>query len=233
MDLEYLEEQLPEAEEPERNFATIGAVYADGVTLIFDGEETATQKHYRCNTSVFFEPGDRVRIFRDSGTYVVEYVVGPPAQTKMVGIPDGGAANEVLSKVDAADFNVTWAKTHYIPTGGSSGQVLTKNSGNNYDASWSTPSGGVPSGGSNGQFLKKVNNSPAWADANEVPTDGSANQVLTKNSSGYGWAAIGTASGVSNSGGAGSITFRIGNSNHIDVYVGGSWRTIALLSDIN
>ena len=60
------------------NFATVGAVYADGVTLIFDGESQPTEKHYKCNTSVEFAAGDRVKILSDSGTYVVEYVVGAP-----------------------------------------------------------------------------------------------------------------------------------------------------------
>lgn len=61
-------------------FATIGAVYEDGVTLIFDGQTAAGQKHYKCNTSAAFTTGDRVKILADSGTYVVEYVVGAPKQ---------------------------------------------------------------------------------------------------------------------------------------------------------
>lgn len=60
------------------NFATVGAIYADGLTLIFDGESAPTEKHYKCNTSVGFAAGDRVKILADSGTYVVEYVVGAP-----------------------------------------------------------------------------------------------------------------------------------------------------------
>lgn len=61
-----------------RSFATVGAVYDDGITLIFDGDEDATEKHYLCNTSVTFRAGDRVKIFEASGTYIVEYVVGHP-----------------------------------------------------------------------------------------------------------------------------------------------------------
>ena len=64
---------------PSFHFATVGGVYTDGVTLIFDGQSQATQKRYKCNTSVTFHVGDRVKIFRDSGTCVVEYVVGVPA----------------------------------------------------------------------------------------------------------------------------------------------------------
>lgn len=63
------------------NFATVGDVYDDGLSLIFDGQENATEKHYKCNTSVDFKAGDRVKIMQDSGTYVVEYVVGTPKKT--------------------------------------------------------------------------------------------------------------------------------------------------------
>ena len=62
------------------HFATVGVVYADGLSLIFDGQEAASQKHYKCNTAITFSPGDRVKIFSASGTYVVEYPVGNPKQ---------------------------------------------------------------------------------------------------------------------------------------------------------
>lgn len=64
---------MPEA--PVFNFATVGAVYSDGLTLIFDGQTTPTTKRYKRNAGVTFRAGDRVKILRDSGTYVVEYVV--------------------------------------------------------------------------------------------------------------------------------------------------------------
>jgi hypothetical protein len=57
-------------------FATIGAVYPDGVTLIFDGETAETTKRYRVNTTNSYAPGDRVKLLKISGTYVVEYIVG-------------------------------------------------------------------------------------------------------------------------------------------------------------
>ena len=58
--------------------ATVGAKYTDGLSLIFDGQSAASKKRYKCNTSVTFQAGDRVKICRISGTYVVEYVVGNP-----------------------------------------------------------------------------------------------------------------------------------------------------------
>jgi len=73
------------AEQPKspavQNFATVGAVYDDGLSLIFDGTSESTAKHYRCNASIKFAAGDRVRILADSGTYIVEYVVGVPLTT--------------------------------------------------------------------------------------------------------------------------------------------------------
>ena len=64
----------------EQSFATIGTVYADGVTLIFDGEAEST-KRYKVNTSIVFTAGNRVKVAADSGTYVVEYIVGSPITT--------------------------------------------------------------------------------------------------------------------------------------------------------
>lgn len=91
-----------------RNFATIGAVYADGVSLIFDGEDAPTEKHYLCNTNVYFSPGDRVRVLEDSGTYIVEYVVGSPKQQDTVGMPRGGDTGSALIKNSKTDFDAKW-----------------------------------------------------------------------------------------------------------------------------
>ena len=63
------------------SFAKIAAIYDDGVTLIFDGMEEATQKRYQTNSFVVFKVGDRVRVIKDSGTYVVEYPVGAPRKS--------------------------------------------------------------------------------------------------------------------------------------------------------
>lgn len=68
---------MPE-EPPEQSFATVAAVYADGISLKFDGSAVPSAKHYKCNAAIKFEAGQRVRIIKDSGTYVVEYPVGAP-----------------------------------------------------------------------------------------------------------------------------------------------------------
>lgn len=123
-------------EEVERHFATIGAVYEDGVSLIFDGEDAPTEKHYLCNTSAFFSAGDRVKILPDSGTYVVEYVVGSPKQSEVVGIPSGGSTGQILQKTSATNYEAGWVTGYLIPTGGGAGQVLTKDTSTAGDVSW-------------------------------------------------------------------------------------------------
>lgn len=75
---EYEEGKSGQEEPQEAGFATVDAIYSDGVTLIFDGQETATEKRYKCNMSAKITAGDRVRIAKDCGTYVVEYAVGAP-----------------------------------------------------------------------------------------------------------------------------------------------------------
>jgi hypothetical protein len=75
----YQEEQaLKPAEPSSANFATIGTVYADGVTLIFDGQTAESTKHYKVNQAIAFTAGDRVKVAKISNTYIVEYPVGSP-----------------------------------------------------------------------------------------------------------------------------------------------------------
>lgn len=147
-----------EQESPEFAFATVASVTASGITLQFDGEDEASSKPYRCNAAQRFLAGDRVKIHKDSGSYVVEYVVGAPSER------------------------------YPVPTGGSTGQVLTKSSGNNYDMKWAEAPNGLPSGGSAGQYLQKTSSGSTWASPSEVPSGGSTGQVLTKTASSFGWA---------------------------------------------
>ncbi len=91
---------LEPAEPQEASFATVGAVHADGVTLIFDGQEEATAKHYKVNAFVVFKAGDRVRIIKDSGTYVVEYPVGNPKTAFAADSADNAA--KLNSKAESA-----------------------------------------------------------------------------------------------------------------------------------
>lgn len=71
----------------QHTIATVGGVYSDGLSLIFPGETTPSGKHYKCNTSVTFRAGDRVKVFYDSGTYIVEYVIGATGAASGSGTP--------------------------------------------------------------------------------------------------------------------------------------------------
>ena len=65
-------------EPPDAQFATVGSVSAQGITLIFDGQTQATEKHYKCSLAATFQAGQRVKILKASGTYIVEYPIGTP-----------------------------------------------------------------------------------------------------------------------------------------------------------
>ena len=93
---EILTAAAPEeqAEQEEILIATVGAVTETGVTLIFAGEESASEKTYQGNVSAALKAGDRVKITKDSGTYLIDYAVGVPGSA--VGediheLPAGGA----------------------------------------------------------------------------------------------------------------------------------------------
>ena len=166
---EEIEEKNVELEAEEVNtFAKVGEVFEDGVTLIFDAqqEEGASEKHYRCNAGIKIASGDRVKLLKDSGTYVVEYVVGAPNSD--LEIPSGGSSGQVLMKTGSANTAYGWRTFTVegrLPTGGTAGQYLVKNSSTNYDAKWQTLSvdGTIPTGGTAGQYL--VKNSAANYDA--------------------------------------------------------------------
>ena len=49
------------------------AVSGGKATLKFDGETTATQKRYKYNAALSLKAGDRVKVNKISGTYVIEY----------------------------------------------------------------------------------------------------------------------------------------------------------------
>ncbi|MEG2088015.1 MAG: hypothetical protein RR022_07410 [Angelakisella sp.] len=67
---------LQTAEPQTAQLATVGAVYADGITLLFDGETAASTKHYKKNAAITFQAGQRVKVCKICGSYVVEYPIG-------------------------------------------------------------------------------------------------------------------------------------------------------------
>lgn len=53
-----------------------------------------------------------------------------------IGIPDGGTAEQILTKANDENYAVYWADNHPIPAAGITGQVLTKTTDADYDATW-------------------------------------------------------------------------------------------------
>ena len=91
------------------------------------------------------------------------------------GVPAGGSGNQVLSKINATDYNAEWKTIGLIPTGGTSGQVLTKTGSSNYQMTWSTPSG-LPSSPI-GALVADETGTAVWLGPNDPMTD--AGKVLT------------------------------------------------------
>lgn len=182
------EETTPEETEQVQDYqlATIGEVHEDGVTLIFDGEEEASEKHYKVNVGATLEAGQRVVVQAIAGSYVVMFAVGEPGGAAGT-LPTGGSVGQVLTKSGSDDYAVTWATpARQIPSGGSDGQMLVKNGTTDYSLKWADAAKNhIPSGGSDGQFLTKSGASDyslKWS-ANPIPTGGSDGQVLTKSGS--------------------------------------------------
>ena len=169
-------------EEPDYTVAEVAGVYSDGLTLIFPGSEEASEKHYKCNADVVYQVGDRVKITKDGDTYIVEYIIGNPAEepADTHGIPSGGVANTFLGKNSSTSYDVSWKAIHELPSGGTTDQVLAKNSDTAYDTKWVTPTHDVAPGGTTNQFLAKnsaTDYDTKWVSA-PIPTGGSAGQVL-------------------------------------------------------
>ena len=86
--------ETPQAGENEERvvvrLATVAEVLNDGLRLQFDGSDAATTKIYKCNASCMFTVGDRVKVTKHSGTYLVDYVIGAP----------GGGGGGSVSKLE-------------------------------------------------------------------------------------------------------------------------------------
>ena len=94
-------QDIETSKENEAELATIVEIGKNGLVLQFDGEEETREKNYRCNSGVKFAVGDRVKIHKTSGTYIVEYAVGNPNSRVPVGLPSGGSAGQVLTKTSS------------------------------------------------------------------------------------------------------------------------------------
>ena len=186
-DLNGIITQDQDGEPEEVVLATITEIGTDGVKIQVDGNEEAGDKEYKVNSVQMFAVGDRVKIHKNSGTYLVEYVVGAPMSRYP--IPSGGTVGQYLKKSGENDYEVAWESlpaTHGVPSGGSANQVLTKNSGIDYDVKWADPpvNHDLPEGGAKDKVLVKktaADYDVKWDDApNGLPSGGSVGQVLEK-----------------------------------------------------
>ena len=155
--------------------ATIVSVGTSGLLLQFDGEDETRDKEYRCNAGVQFKEGDRVKIHKMSGTYVVDYPIGDPNSAVPWGLPSGGSAGQILKRTSQG---AEWEyEKQELPSGGSAGQILKRTS---QGAEWANEKQELPSGGSAGQILKRTSQGAEWAnEKQELPSGGSTGQVLT------------------------------------------------------
>ena len=73
------EESIKEPTISQYTLARVGDVYKDGLSLIFPGSTSPSQKHYKCNADINFSVGDTVYVIKDSGTYIVICKIGVPS----------------------------------------------------------------------------------------------------------------------------------------------------------
>ena len=137
--------------------ATIVSVGTSGLLLQFDGEDETRDKEYRCNAGVQFKEGDRVKIHKMSGTYVVDYPIGDPNSAVPWGLPSGGSAGQILKRTSQG---AEWEyEKQELPSGGSAGQILKRTS---QGAEWANEKQELPSGGSTGQVLTLSYGQAKW-----------------------------------------------------------------------
>lgn len=110
---------IPEEKQESIILATIAEIGATGVKIVVDGDEEAGDKEYRVNCMQKFSVGDRVKICKNSGTYLVEYKIGSPMSAYP--IPSGGSDGQVLTKDGVSDYSVKWS------SGGSASEISNGN----------------------------------------------------------------------------------------------------------
>lgn len=125
-EITYQNQKRKEIENPpEIYFATVLGVHEDGLNLIFDGETESINKRYRYNKSITFKIGDRVKVTKVSGTYLVEYPIGKrtvslaPGNIKMMSYQfgDGQLSVTWTDPDDTVIDGVTvsrWAGTYLV-----------------------------------------------------------------------------------------------------------------------
>lgn len=92
--------------------ATVEQVTPNGLILKIDGEDETRQKEYMCNQSYRFCRGDRVKVSKVSGTYIVEFPIGPPNLFRTVGFECVKQTNGQHTWYDDK-YGVTFSQVNY------------------------------------------------------------------------------------------------------------------------
>ena len=230
-DLENVEDLLELDETPAEqitfDLATVTAVTVNGIKLKFDGDTQSGGKVYKCNSAMRFQVGDRVKVHKESGSYIVEYVISAPMEDYP--IPAGGTQGQFLRKRSGDNYDLEWGSIStegVLPTGGTQGQILQKKSETNYDAEWKDMSGTIPTGGTSGQVLKKkssTNYDVEWKDSSDVPSPSSqSGKFLKSTGTGMEWAAPTAQNGLPTGGTQGQ--YLVKNSSYTDYSA--TWETL-------
>ena len=127
-------------------------------------KSTVTNKEYVALAQIQVIGDIIIRISATLSTSLAIQISG----TNGVGVPAGGTAGQVLSKVDGTDYNTEWVTPSggggsSLPTGGTTGQVLAKASNTDGDVEWITPSSG---GSEIHNFGEDVCTYKSWASYN-------------------------------------------------------------------
>lgn len=230
-------ESLAIPEPQDATFATIDKIFDDGVTLIFDGQEFATEKHYKVNSFAIFKEQDRVRIIKDSGTYVVEYTVGKPKKTFNADTADSAKTAQTATSATTAQ-SATKAETATSATTAETATNATK--ATNADSATSATSAEkaaalIDAASSSSKVYLKISSSKLSFGSSAtsmyevpklgLPTGGSSGQVMVKTGSSDGAAGWSTLSGLLPTGGSANQVLAKDTSTDHDV----SWTTIGTL----
>lgn len=233
-------ESLAIPEPQDATFATIDKIFDDGVTLIFDGQEAATEKHYKVNSFAIFKEQDRVRIIKDSGTYVVEYTVGKPKKTFNADTADSATTAQTAESATTAQTAQSATTAESATKAESAESATTAETATNADSATNATSAEkaaalVDAASSNSKVYLKISSSKLYFGSGTtsmyevpklgLPTGGSSGQVLVKNGSSDGAAGWSTLTGLLPEGGSANQILAKDSSTDHDV----SWKTIGTL----
>lgn len=79
-----LEQPVPEA----AKLAEVLAVWSDGLEILMEGDSESDDKHYLCNDSIKYQPGDRVLVQKVGGSYIVVCRIGAPKSVIRADVAD-------------------------------------------------------------------------------------------------------------------------------------------------